>query len=188
MVLPAAAAGVILSGFQARGGPLDTGIRARKGATAGEFAEIFQKVEELAARGREPLLFTDPFTGGLTLGTVDQEPFLFDILGERFAREELATTPAESQAIFEARERFIESRRVNPVFPGTVAPVAAQPVDAVREQVIQSLVATSPKVVAPGVVSGRTAKSTRPGTRLGGPCAGVTTGFQRLACGRGGFT
>jgi len=133
----------------------------------------------------------DPFTGNLVLSTADQNPFLFEILGERFAREALATTPEESRALFAERERFIESRRVSPVFPITTAevPVSTDPaVDQVREQVILGLVATSPKVVAPGVVSGRTAKSTRPGRRLGGPCAGVTTGFQRLTCGRGGFT
>jgi len=185
MVLPAAASGVILSGLQARGGPLFTGVRAPTGPTSKEFVALFKDVQALADRGREPLLFTDPFTGGLTLGTVDQEPFLFDILGERFAREQLATTPAESRAIFAARERFIESRRVSPVFPTAVT---AEPVDQAREQVVQSLVATSPKVIAPGVVSSRTAKSTRPGRRLGGPCAGITTGFQRLSCARGGFT
>lgn len=183
-----AGASIVFTGLQARGGPLFTGVRAPTGPTAAEFEAIFEDARELTARGREPLLFTDPFTGGLTLGTVDQEPFLFDILGERFAKQQLATTPAESRAIFDARERFIESRRVNPVFPGTAATGAAQPVDVQREQVIQSLVATSPKVIAPGVVSGRTAKSTRPGQRLGGPCAGVTTGFQRLSCARGGFT
>jgi len=188
MVLPALASGVIVQGLQARGGPLSTAVGAPKGPPSGELQKLLDAGIRLAARGLTPVQSVDPFTGNLVLSTADQDPFLFDILGEKFAREALAPTLAETRAIFEEREAFIESRRVNPVFPSTVAPVPAAPVDQVREQVIQSLVATSPKVIAPGVVSSRTAKSTRPGQRLGGPCAGVTTGFQRLSCGRGGFT
>jgi len=188
MVLPALAAGVIAQGVQARGGPLSTAVGAPKGPESSELQKLVDAGIALAARGLIPVQSVDPFTGNLVLSTADQDPLLFDILGEKFAREALAPTAAESQAIFQEREAFIESRRVNPVFPTTVAPVAAAPVDQVREQVILSLVATSPKVIAPGVVSSRTAKSTRPGRRLGGPCAGINTGFQRLSCARGGFT
>jgi len=188
MVLPALAAGVIVQGVSARGGPLATGVSAPKGPPSGELQKLIDAGLALAARGLVPVQSVDPFTGNLVLSTEDQQGFLFDILGERFAREALAATPAESAAIFREREAFIESRRANPVFPGTVAPVAVDPVDQTRERIVQSLVATSPKLIAPGVVSSRTARSTRPGRRLGGPCAGITTGFQRLSCARGGFT
>jgi len=191
MVVAAAGVGVVLQGLQSRGGPLFRGVSAPKGPPSTELQKLVDAGLALRARGLVPVLSTDPFTSALVLSTEDQSPFLFDILGERFAREALATTAEESRALFEAREAFIESRRVSPVFPITTAvvPVSTDPaVDQVREQVIQSLVATSPKVVAPGVVSGRTARSTRPQQRLGGPCAGITTGFQRLNCARGGFT
>jgi len=191
MVLAAAAAGVIITGLGSRGGPLSTAVGAPKGPDSAALTALINQGVALRARGLIPVTSTDPFTGALVLSTEDQSQFLFDILGERFAREALATTPEESRELFETREAFIESRRVSPVFPITTAvvPVSTDPgVDQVREQVIQSLVATTPKVVAPGVVSGRTAKSTRPGRRLGGPCAGVTTGFERITCARGGFT
>ena len=136
----------------------------------------------LSERGLSPVVSTDPFTGNLVISTEDQSAGLFNLLGERFAREALASTPEESAEIFRQREAFIESRRQFPVFPGGSDP----PVDDLRQQVIAPLLRESPVPVAPGVVS-----STRPAAmprRLGGPCAGVTTGFQRLNCARGGIS
>jgi len=191
MVVPALGASVVIAGLQSKGGPLFTGVRAPTGPTSKEFAALFKDVQALADRGLDPLLFTDPFTGGLTLATADQGPVIFGILEERFARQEQAGQ-LEPLAVRRQRQALLEQRRnPSPVFPITTTevPVTADPViDQAREQVILSLIATSPKVVAPGVVSSRTAKSTRPQSRLGGPCAGITTGFQRVTCARGGFT
>jgi len=54
-----------------------------------------------------------------------------------------------------------------------------------RQAVIDSFAAPTARVGAPGVVTrGRQAKP----RRLGGPCAGVTTGFMRLNCARGGIS
>jgi len=136
----------------------------------------------LSERGLSPVISTDPFTGNLVVSTEDQSAGLFNLLGERFAREALASTPAESAAIFAEREAFIESRRRDPVFPGAVEP----PVETVREQVTLALTRASPAPIAPGVVS-----SVRPNVmprRLAGPCAGPTTGFARLNCARGGIS
>lgn len=55
----------------------------------------------------------------------------------------------------------------------------------VRQQVVDSFASPTARVAAPGVVTrGRQAQP----RRLGGPCAGVTTGFSRLNCARGGIS
>jgi len=152
------------------------------GLAPGEILSAALQTQALSERGLVPRLSTDPFTGNLVISTEDQSAGLFNLLGERFAREALASTPAESAALFREREAFIESRRINPVFPGGVDP----PVETVRESVVLALTRESPKEIAPGVVS-----SARPNVmtrRLGGPCAGVTTGFARLNCARGGIS
>lgn len=173
---------VLSEGLQARGGPLERPFTRAPGIKPGDLLRTALEVQGLSERGLVPRVSTDPFTGNLVISTQDQSAGLFNLLGERFAREALASTPEESAAAFREREAFIESRRLNPVFP---TPVEA-PVETVREQVIAPLVRTSPSVIAPGVVS-----SPRPaptGRRLRGPCAGLTTGFARLNCGRRGFT
>jgi len=152
------------------------------GLTPGELLSAGLQVQALSERGVVPVVSTDPFTGNLVISTEDQTEGLFNLLGERFAREALASTPEESAALFREREAFIESRRINPVFPAGPSP----PVETVREQVTLALSRVSPVPIAPGVVS-----SARPNVtsrRLGGPCAGITTGFARLNCARGGIS
>ncbi len=192
MVFPAVIAAIAPTGLglglQAQGGPFDQFPRARTKVPPGEILQLALEIQALSERGLTPRVVTDPFTGGTVLATEDQLPILFDILGERFASKELAFTPEESRQAFEERQSFIEQRRRFPVFPGAAPTPQASPVpvvDEVREQVITNLARKSPVVVAPGVVSSPTAQSRR---GLGGPCAGVTTGFQRIACSRGGFT
>lgn len=163
---------------------LTPAIRSPKAPSAAEERQFQRDILAIVNRGGTPVVSKDPFTGARVLSTESQAPFLFDILGERFAREFFAAQE-EARVLPSLTEVGVRFGGVSTVAP--VAPVPARAVDVQREQVIQSLVATSPKVIAPGVVSSRTAKSTRPGRRLGGPCAGVTTGFQRLSCARGGF-
>jgi len=160
-----------VSGAQARGGPLSEFERA-PGIKPGDILRIALAAQALSEGGQTPRISTDPFTGNLVLSTVGQSEGLFNLLGERFAREALASTPAESAQVFREREDFIAS--------------SDPPVTEARTQVVQALTRVSPQVIAPGVVS-----SARPSTmsrRLGGPCAGVTTGFTRLNCARGGIS
>lgn len=181
-LLAAAVPLVLGESLQARGGPLQRPFQRAPGLKPGDILRAALDIQALSEAGKVPRVSTDPFTGNLVVSTEQQIPGLFNLLGERFAREALASTPAESAAIFAAREEFIESRRVLPVFPTGVDP----PTDDLRQQVIAPLVRESPAVIAPGVVSSvRPAAMTR---RLGGPCAGVTTGFQRLNCARGGIS
>jgi len=135
-------------------------------------------IQTIVDQGHTPVLSIDPFTGGIVLSTANQAGVLFDILGTKFAREALAPTQAEIDAIGVAREEFIQSA---PGLPATVPEVPT-----VREQVVAALTPTTAKVLAPGIVS---KKSSRLGLtkRLGGPCAGANTGFSRLNCARGGF-
>jgi len=182
LIIGALAPVILGEGLQARGGPLERPFQRSPGLKPGDILRASLITQSLSETGRSPVVSTDPFTGNLVISIESQEDDLFNLLGERFAREVLASTPAESAAVFAEREAFIESRRVTPVFPVGVP----APVDDLRQTVIAPLLRESPSVVAPGVVS-----SARPGAisrRLGGPCAGITTGFARLNCGRGGFT
>ena len=148
----------------------------------GDILRAALATQALSEQGLTPRISTDPFTGNLVVSTANQTEGLFNLLGERFARETLASSPAESAAIFAEREAFIEDRRRFPVSASNVDP----PVAEVRENVVSALTRVSPQPIAPGVVS-----SARPSTmsrRLGGPCAGITTGFQRLNCARGGIS
>ncbi len=187
MVIPTAA---VLGAIQAVG-PAILGATAQTLLTKrerfpslapGELLQASLQIQALSERGLVPRVSTDPFTGNLVISTESQSEGLFNLLGERFAREALASTPEESAAIFSEREAFIESRRLNPVFPSGADP----PVPTVREQVVASLSRSSPQPIAPGVVS-----NARPNVmvrRLAGPCAGPTTGFARLNCARGGIS
>jgi len=145
----------------------------------GEILKVALEIQALSERGLSPVLNTDPFTGGLVLSTTDQSAGLFDLLGERFARQALAGTPEESAAIFLARE---ESFKRTPV---TASLVPESPT--VREEVVADLAPITGKLVAPGVVAKRTSGFSV-SRRLGGPCAGANTGFSRLTCARGGFS
>ncbi len=181
-ILAATGAAIVGEGLQARGGPLERAFERAPGLTPGDILRASLATQALSERGLSPVVSTDPFTGNLVISTKDQTESLFNLLGERFAREALASTPAESAEIFRQREEFIESRRQFPVFPGRVD----APAPDLRQQVIAPLLRETPVPIAPGVVS-----SARPNVmprRLGGPCAGVTTGFQRLNCARGGIS
>lgn len=148
----------------------------------GDILRAALATQALSEQGKVPRISTDPFTGNVVVSTENQSGSLFNLLGERFAREALASTPADSAVAFAEREAFIESRRQFPVSPAATG----TPVAEVREQVVLALTRESPSVIAPGVVS-----AARPSTmsrRLGGPCAGVTTGFARLNCARGGIS
>jgi len=147
----------------------------------GDILRLALDIQAIEAQGNTPVVSIDPFTGGAVLSTANQASSLFDLLGERFARESLRSTPEESAAIFAAREELIESRRQFPVFPG---PIEEQ--TTARETVTQALATTTAKVVAPGVVERKTS-GLATSRRLGGPCAAANTGFSRLNCARGGF-
>jgi len=147
----------------------------------GDILRLALDIQAIEAQGNTPVVSIDPFTGGAVLSTANQASSLFDLLGERFARESLRSTPEDSAAIFEAREALIESRRQFPVFPG---PIEEQ--TTTRETVTQALATTTAKVVAPGVVERKTS-GLATSRRLGGPCAAANTGFSRLTCARGGF-
>jgi len=173
---------VLGTAVQARGGPLPTAFQRAPRISPGDILRASLATQALSERGLSPVISTDPFTGNLVISTEDQSAGLFNLLGERFAREALASTPAESAALFAEREAFIESRRRFPVFPGGTDP----PLTEVRETVVASLARESPAPIAPGVVSNaRPALNMR---RLAGPCAGPTTGFARLNCARGGIS
>jgi len=173
--------GVLGAGLTARGGPFDTAVRSPR-IPVGASLQLAIDIGALSEQGLSPRISTDPFTGNIVLSTKGQEGVLFDILGERFARETLRGTPEESAAIFREREAFIESRRQFPVFPGG----AEAPVNQIRANVVADLSRVSPTVIAPGVVS--SARPAAMSRRLAGPCAGITTGFERLNCARGGIS
>lgn len=144
----------------------------------GEFLRLALNIQALSESGLSPVISTDPFTGDTVLSTTDQLPGLFNLLGEKFAREALAPSPEEISLIGQAREQFIASA------PG--AAVAAPMAPTVREQVVAALAPSTAKVVAPGVVAKKISGMTT-SSRLGGPCAAANTGFSRLNCARGGF-
>jgi len=171
-LIPSIAPVVLGAALQARGGPLAPSFQRAPGLKPGDILRTALDIQALSESGRVPRVSTDPFTGNLVVSTEQQTAGLFNLLGERFAREALATTPEESAITFAEREAFIASRRL--------------PTTEVRAAIVENFARVSPAVIAPGVVS-----STRPGAtirRLGGPCAGITTGFQRLNCARGGIS
>lgn len=144
----------------------------------GEFLGLALQIQALSESGLSPVISADPFTGDTVLSTTDQLPGLFNLLGEKFAREALAPSPEEISSIGLAREQFIESA------PG--ASVAVPTVPTVREEVVAALAPSTARLVAPGVVAKKTS-GTAMSSRLGGPCAAANTGFSRLNCARGGF-
>jgi len=171
-LIPSIAPVVLGAALQARGGPLAPSFQRAPGLKPGDILRTALDIQALSESGRVPRVSTDPFTGNLVVSTEEQTAGLFNLLGERFAREALAPTPEESAITFSEREAFIASRRL--------------PVTEVRETVVANLSRVSPAPIAPGVVS-----SARPAVmsrRLAGPCAGPTTGFARLNCARGGIS
>ena len=184
VLIPAVAPAILGAGLSARGGPLEQPRGDVPKIKPGEIIEIALASQALESTGRELRLTTDPFTGGLVISAADQDLRLFDILGEKFAREALRATPEESQQVFDERQALIESRRLFPVFP--TAPAPPPPSTEVRQQVVAALTRESPRAIAPGRVS--SASAGLMSRRLGGPCAGVTTGFTRLNCARGGIS
>lgn len=177
--LASLAPGVIATGAQARGGPLAPGFDRAPGLQPGDILSVALQTQAMSEAGLSPVVSTDPFTGNVVISTLDQAEGLFNLLGEKFAREALAPGPAESAQVFAEREAFIESRRLTPAFP-------VPPVTEAREQVVALLTRVSPSVIAPGVVS--SARPAAMSRRLAGPCAGPTTGFERLNCARGGIS
>lgn len=147
----------------------------------GSLVESVRAIQQIQSQGRVPVSTINPFTGGIAISAADQSADLFNLLGERFARDTLRETAAESAAIFTATQELIEARRTTPVFPQTLSPDPTE-----REVVVEALSRSVATLVAPGVVERKTSRLATP-RRLGGPCAGANTGFSRLNCARGGF-
>jgi hypothetical protein len=130
------------------------------GAAAGE-------IQRLRNLGYDPVVQTDLETGNLIVGTRDQDLSL--LAAERNLR--LRTTPSvqdlREAGFYEAVERA--RRTPTTPAPGTVmAPASSAAHDVVARSV-------------PGaVVRGRLGMSAR-----GGPCAGLTSAFQRISCNLG---
>lgn len=181
-VVAAVGPAILGQAVTAPGGPLQLPRVRSPQVSPGNILGLALQTQALSERGLEPVVSTDPFTGDFVLSTADQSNRLFDILGERFAREAFRATAAESEALFREREAFIERRRQFPVFPGGAPP----PAQGVRETVVANLTRVSPQPIAPGVVS--SALPSNMSRRLAGPCAGNLTGFQRLNCARGGLS
>lgn len=155
--IPLLALQILPLALQARGGPFEPERQRLPGITPGDILRGALAIQALSESGKVPVASTDPFTGDLVISTKDQAPVLQTLLGEKFARETLASTPEE-----------------------------VEEVRTFRDEVIDSLSTPTARVIGPGVVSrgGRDAATSR---RLGGPCAAANTGFSRLNCARGGF-
>jgi len=147
----------LLLGIQARGGPFEPARERAPGISPGDLLRAALSIQALSEAGLVPVASTDPFTGDLVVSTQDQSPVLETLLGEKFAREALAGTPEEIEVV----RTF-------------------------RDEVVDRLATPTARVVGPGVVS-RGTRDVAVSTRLGGPCAGLNTGFSRINCERGGF-
>lgn len=156
-LIPGLAAGILPLALQAKGGPFDQSVRFPQ-IDLSEIGSTAVQIQRLKARGLQPVVSIDPFTGGQVLSTADQAPILERLLGEKFAREALAATPEEVTAVRDF-----------------------------REEVVRSLSSAKPRVFQPGQ-TGISSRVSATGRRLGGPCAGANTGFSRLNCARGGFS
>jgi len=143
--------------LQAQGGPLAPARERAPGIRPGDLLRAALSIQALSEAGLVPVASTDPFTGDLVVSTQDQSPILETLLGEKFGRE---TVAALSEEIVE---------------PQTV-----------RDVVVDRLAMPTAKLVAPGVVS-KGSRDLVVSRRLGGPCAGLNTGFSRINCQRGGF-
>ncbi len=154
---PALGLSILPIALQARGGPFEPERQRFPGIKPGDLLKAALAIQSLSEQGQVPVASTDPFTGDLVVSTADQGPVLETLLGERFAREELRPSPQE-----------------------------VEEVRTFRDEVVSNLARPTARVVAPGVVARRTSDLGKV-SRLGGPCAGANTGFNRLNCARGGF-
>ncbi len=148
-----------------------------------------REIQALKARGLEPNLSRDPFTGGLVVSSADQFGVLQEILFERERQRVLAPSPQEIAEIRSFRQAFIDVGRTQGLPDPRVAAAAAIVEPAALPQMVASTSVTA-RLVAPGVVErGRTPRVTsrRLTSRLAGECAGPQTGITRLRCGRRGF-
>jgi len=155
--IPGLALGLLGTILTAQGGPFAPERERFPRQKPGDLLEAALAIQALSEQGLTPRVSTDPFTGDLVVSTADQSSVLQTLLGERFAREELRPSPEEVGEVL-----------------------------TFREEVVRSLAVPTARVVAPGVVARRTSDLGKT-SRLGGPCAGATTGFNRLNCARGGF-
>jgi len=180
VVVAGAGVGIVVQGLLSGQG--------RVRAPVGPGQEALQAIADIQARGLQPIVSRDPFTGGLVFSTADQAEVLQGILFERERSRTLAPTTREIDEIRAFRQAFIDAGRsqglVDPRVAATAAvePVAAPTVMAASTSVIARL-------VAPGVVERGTAPrvtSRRLTDRLSGQCAGPQTGITRLRCGIGG--
>ncbi len=160
--------------------------RERPGRKLGN---ALKEIQALQARGLDPMLSRDPFTGGLVVSTADQFAVLPGILLERQRSRILAPTTEELDEIRAFRQAFIDAGRSQGlVDPRVAAAAAVEPVAAPIVSAAETSVTA--RLVAPGVVvRGTTPRLTsrRLKDRLSGQCAGPQTGITRLRCGRGGF-
>lgn len=182
VVIPAVVGSVGGQSLQARGGPFDTAVRFPQ-VQPGDILRIALDLQALSERGLQPVLSIDPFTGNQVISTEDQSGILETLLGEKFAREALAPTPEEIREVFDLQQEAIARGRAGTLFP---SPVAVPP-PSTRDQVVASLVTSTARQVAPGVVA-RRSSDLAVGGRIAGPCAAANTGFSRLNCARGGFS
>lgn len=182
-VLGAIGAAVGIEALQAQGGPLERERVRSPQVQPGDILALALQAQALSERGLTPVISTDPFTGNQVISTSDQSDILETLLGEKFAREALAPSQAELDALAQARfqELVVDPPRVS--FARAAAPVPSS----MRDQIVGDLATSTARVVAPGVVV-RRASDVGLSKRLGGPCAAANTGFTRLRCGRGGFT
>jgi len=164
--------------------------QGRERAPKGPGQEALQAIADIQARGLDPVVSRDPFTGGLVFSTVDQAEVLEGILFERERKRALAPTPGELDEIRAFRQAFIDRfDRFGPLpDPRVAVPAAGEPVTA--PIVMAASTSVTARLVAPGVVERGTAPrvtSRRLKDRLSGQCAGPQTGITRLRCGEGGM-
>lgn len=163
--------------------------QGRERAPVGPGQEALQAIADIQARGLDPVVSRDPFTGGLVFSTADQAEILQGILFERERSRILAPTTQEIDEIRAFRQAFIDAGRSQGlVDPRVAAAAAVEPVAA--PTVLAASTSVTARLVAPGVVErGVTPRitSSRLKDRLSGKCAGPQTGITRLRCGRGGF-
>lgn len=163
--------------------------QGRERAPRGPGQEALQAIADIQARGLDPVVSRDPFTGGLVFSTADQAEVLEGILFERERGRILAPTTQELDEIRAFRQAFIDAGRSQGlVDPRVAAAAAVEPVAA--PTVLAASTSVTARLVAPGVVErGTTPRLTsrRLKDRLSGECAGPQTGITRLRCGRGGF-
>lgn len=137
-IIGALAGGVLAEGISASLAPSLATARNRPG----DFLRVAQEIQRLRARGLDARVSSDPFTGNILISTADQEPILEQLAFEAAVRAATQPSQAFSEALFRARERFIESRRVFPVFPTSPGPPPA--IVAAAQRVLPSVVRRPP--------------------------------------------